>query len=146
MVKNLYPQEDPQPLDIFDRNCILILDEDPNYLEYLAENFRQQNFEVFSHTCGELGFKRAKQSIPDCIIVNSDLIDIDGIDLCRKIVDDSITCGIPVIAMGSPSDHGMVSSAKAAGSQFFVAKPVDPRVMVHLVNEAIAEARSWILD
>ena len=146
MVIDLIPEEDPQPIDIFDRNCILILDENRTYLDYLSGCFRQQNFEVLTHTCGELGIQTAKRSLPDCILVNSSLIDIDGISLCQQIVDDSVTCGIPVIVMGNSRKSEDLKSAKTAGCQFFVSKPIDPKVLVFLVNESIAEARSWILD
>ena len=146
MVIELNPQEDPQPIDIFDRNCILILDQNRNYVDYLAKFFNQQNFQVLTHTSGELGFENARRSQPDCILLNSELVDMDGVSLCQQIVDDSQTCGIPVIMMGDGQKCSEMKSAKAAGCQFFVTKPIDPRTLIFLVNESIAEARSWILD
>ena len=146
MVIELYPQEDPQPIDIFDRNCILIVDQNRTYVDHLAKFFNQQNFQVLTHTSGELGFDNAKRSLPDCILLNTELVDMDGISLCQQIVDDSQTCGIPVIMMGEGRDPSELKSARSAGCQFFVSKPIDPRTLVFLVNESIAEARSWILD
>ena len=146
MVLDLFPQEDPQPIDIFDRNCVLVLDENKSYLDYLTSCFGQQNFEVLAHTCGELGLRTAKRSLPDCILVNTELIDMDGISLCQHIVDDSQTCGIPVIMMGDNVDADVLKNAKSAGCQFFVSKPIDPKALIFLVNESIAEARSRILD
>ena len=146
MMFDLLPQEEPESLDIFDRNCVLILDENRAFLEYMAKCFSQQNFQVLSHTSGELGLATARKSTPDCILISTRLIDMDGIDLCRAIVDDSQTCGIPVIVLGSTENETTIKNAKAAGSQFFLSKPIDPRSLIFLVNESIAESRSWICD
>ena len=143
---DLIPREEPDSIEIYDRNCVLILDQDKRQIEYLQNCFSQQNFKVIGHTSGELGFRAAKKSQPDCIIVNTELIDMDGIDLCQSLVDDSTTCGIPVICIGAADSHLVVQHAKAAGCQFFLSKPVDPRSVIFLVNEAIADARSWIFE
>lgn len=143
---DLIPQEEPDSIEIYDRNCVLILDQNKKELEYLHKCFAQQNYKVLEHTSGEFGLRTAKKSQPDCIIVNTELVDMDGIDLCQALVDDSVTCGIPVICMGKIDSNSVIHEAKAAGCQFFVSKPVDPRAVVFLVNEAIADARSWIFD
>lgn len=146
MVSDINPQEDPESIGIFDRNCVLIIDEDHKYLEYLTQRFEQQSFKVLSHTCGELALKTARKMEPDCIVLDLNLLDMDGLDLCQALVDDSKTCGIPVVVMGKTDDSAVVQQAKAAGSEFFVSKPVDPKNLLMLVNESIAEARSWICD
>ena len=146
MVIDIYPQGDPEPIDIFDRNCVLIMDNDREYLKYLTSCFSQQNFKVLSHTSGELGLQTARKLEPDCILINLELLDMDGISLCQTIVDDSQTCGIPVIVMGKTDDRDVIRQAKAAGCEFFVAKPIDPKNLLMLVNETIAEARSWICE
>lgn len=146
MVIDLNPHEELDPIQIFDRNCILILDRSREYIDYLTKLFEQQNFKVLGHTCGDLGFKTAKKVVPDCILINLELLDMDGISLCRSMVDESSTCGIPVILMGKTNDESVLREAKAAGCEFYIAKPIDPKALAFLVNESIAEARSWICE
>ena len=146
MVIDLNPHEEPDPIEIFDRNCILILDRSREYIDYLTKVFEQQSFKVLSHTCGELGLKTAKKAIPDCILINLELLDMDGISLCRSIVDESSTCGIPVILMGRTKDDAILREAKTAGCEFFITKPIDAKALLFLVNESIAQARSWICE
>lgn len=145
-MNDLIPQEEPEAIEIYDRNCVLIIDENKQQIEYLKKCFAQQNYKVLGHTSGEYAIRTARKSQPDCILVNTDLVDMDGIDLCQALVDDTATCGIPVICMGAIESPSVIQEAKAAGCQFFVSKPVDPRAVVFLVNEAIADARSWIFD
>ena len=146
MVFDLVPKDEPEAIEIHDRNCILIIDSDQRHLVRLADSFSSQGFKVLSHTKGQYGFETAKKSQPDCILVDIDLIDTSGMDLCRAIVDSPNTCGIPVIVMGKATCYQTVQEARAAGCQFFVCKPVDPKALLMLVNESIAEARSWICD
>ena len=51
-----------------------------------------------------------------------------------------------MIVMSRPGTQATVQRARHAGAHFFLAKPFDPKVMLHLVNDAIAESRSWICD
>lgn len=146
MVIDLNPREEPDPIEIFDRNCILILDKSREYIAHLTGHFEQQSFKVLSHTNGEMGFKTAKKAMPDCILINLELLDMDGLSLCQSIVDESSTCGIPVILMGKAADEHVLRNAKTAGCEFFVSKPIDPKALIFLVNESIAQARSWICE
>ena len=146
MVIDPNPQEDPESIGIFDQNCVLIIDEDHRYLDYLKSRFEQQSYKVFSHTCGKLALQTARRTEPDCIVIDLKLLDMDGIELCKSLVDDSKTCGIPVIIMGKTDDKAVIQQARAAGSEFFVSKPVDPKNLLMIVNESIAEARSWICE
>lgn len=146
MTSDLIPHEEPSPIEIFDQNCVLIVDSCRTSIESLETQFNRQNFRVLSHTRGEYGFETAVRSQPDCILISSQLVDMDGLDLCRMLVDESQTCGIPVIVLGDRSCGSSVQHARQAGCQFFVAKPVDPRSLIFLVNESIAEARSWICE
>ena len=146
MVIDLFPHEEPDPIEIYDQNCVMILDRSKEYIDYLTTHFESQSFKVLSFTSGENGFKSATEKLPDCILINLELLDMDGVSLCRAIVDESSTCGIPVILMGKPNDDSVIRKAKAAGCEYFVSKPIDPKALIFLVNESIAEARSWICE
>jgi CheY-like chemotaxis protein len=146
MVIDLRPREEPDPIGLHDLNCVLIVDRCLNSIEVMTQWFQHQQFKVLSHTCGSYGFQAAIRSTPDCILINLELLDMDGIDLCQRLVDDSATCGVPVILFGNASDGVIVQQAKAAGCEFFVSTPLDPRALILLVNEAIAQSRSWICD
>ena len=146
MVSDLIPHEDPESLEIYDRNCILIINSDPHELDGLKNNFERQGFKVIAHTKGDYGLQAARNIGPDCILIDTELMDMCGIDLCRKINDDSATCGTPVIMLGSPRSTQTIQKARRAGCQFFLSKPVDPKTLLLTVNESIAESRSWICE
>ena len=146
MFSDMTPTVEPDPIENLDRNNLLIVDSDTIVLESLDRAFSSQGYRVHKHTSGEMGLTSIRRLIPDCVLVEVDLFDMDGIELCRTIVDDSVTCGIPVIVMGRAQNQAVVRQARQAGCHFFVSKPVDPKALLYLVNEAIAESRSWICE
>ena len=77
---------------------------------------------------------------------STNLIDMDGIDLCRAIVDDSQTCGIPVIVMGKTDNSSVIQDAKAAGCQFFLSKPIDESRLLAAVEESLNVERQRLHD
>lgn len=146
MVFDLNTNEQTEMMENLDRNNLLIIDSDTKILESLDQAFTNQGFRVLKHTSGEIGLKSIQRQLPDCVLVEADLMDMCGIELCRTIVDGAATCGIPVIVMSRPANQALVRHARQAGAHFYLAKPFDPKVMLHLVNDAIAESRAWICD
>ena len=146
MVSEIIPYVEPAPLENLDRNNILIIDSDTRMLESLDRAFQSQGFRVIKHTSGEYGLASVREHQPDLVLVEVDLLDMDGIELCRTVADSSDTCGIPVIVMARSGNQALVRQARSAGCHFFMAKPIDPKSLLHLANEAIAESRSWICD
>ncbi len=146
MFSDIIPSEEPHAIENLDRNNLLIIDSDTIVLDSLEKAFGQQGYRVHKHTSGEMGLTSIRRLHPDCVLIEVDLMDMDGIELCRTIVDDSCTCGIPVIVMTRTTSQATVRQARSAGCHFFVAKPVDPKALLFLVNEAIAESRSWICE
>jgi len=140
------PDEQAEMIENLDRNNLLIVDSDIRVLAYLDATFTHHGFRVIKHTQGQFGLVSVRRQLPDCVLLEVDLMDMCGIELCRAIVDDASTCGIPVIVMSRPGTQATVQRARHAGAHFFLAKPFDPKVMLHLVNDAIAESRSWICD
>ena len=146
MVFDIVPHEDADPLEIYDRNCILIIAGDPHQLDRLDKCFSRQGFKVIAHTRGDYGLQAAQNAEPDCVLIDLHLMDMCGIDLCRKIEDDSKTCHIPSIMIGQAESSETIRDARRAGCQFFLSKPYDPNALLLMVNESIAEARSWICE
>ena len=140
------PDEQSEMIENLDRNNLLIVDSDIRALASLDTAFTNQGFRVLKHTNCKIGLVSIRRQLPDCVLVDVDLMDMCVIELCRSIVDGATTCGIPVIVMSRPANQAIVQLARHAGAHFYVAKPFDPKVMLHLVNDAIAESRSWICD
>jgi len=119
----------PNPADspVEGKGQILIVDDDCVQNEVLEYCFRKIGYDSVVATCGESGFSRAKEIRPDLILLDIEMPGISGLEVCRQLIDDPATCGIPVIILSGRDGSEVVRDARSAGCHFFIHKPYDPR-------------------
>lgn len=75
--------------------------------------------------------------LPDLIILDVDLPDIDGITVCRKIRENPATTDIPVIIVSARTDADTRLAALRAGAEEFLPKPLDEMILLARVRNLI---------
>lgn len=123
---------------------ILITEDDVCQMEILEYRFSQQGFQVIKAQTGQQAMELAAQHLPDAILMDVDLPDMSGMDLCRRLTDEEATADIPVVILSGSTDADIVRQARSAGSSFFLHKPFDPTALLLLVNQAIDDSKQWI--
>ena len=117
---------------------ILIIDDEPDMLALLQEVFEQRGHRVITAQTGLAGLNQARRRLPDAILLDVVLSDMDGYSVCEILRSQPSTAKIPVILMTAlageiPRLHGFES-----GAVDYVAKPVSPREVTQRV-EAVLE-------
>ena len=79
------------------KSKILIVEDDLDVAEMLNAYFRVQGYEVFTINWGEDGARAAQTVLPDLIILDIRLPDIDGYEVARRVRTDRRTNEIPII-------------------------------------------------
>lgn len=125
------------------RKRILIVDDDPGQAETLAYRLAQQGFEPIMAATGKRALSLARSEQPALAILDIRLPDANGLDLCRELNDDPLTCTVPVIMVSGMEGPDIVRNARSAGSQYFVRKPYDPSALLVLIRHALDDAEAW---
>ncbi|OQY46182.1 MAG: hypothetical protein B6242_08440 [Anaerolineaceae bacterium 4572_78] len=81
------------------RHTILIVDDNTTNLKVIASYLNELGFRVLMARHGERGLQRAKQALPDIILLDVMMPDIDGFEVCRLLKEDELTKDIPVVFM-----------------------------------------------
>ena len=136
------PQRDPEDKGVPPK--ILIAEDDECQLEILEYRFKQQGFNVLRAESGAQAVQVAKDERPDAIIMDIELPDSSGIEVCKSLTDDQQTGDIPVVILSGSTDDDVVRQTRSAGSSFFLRKPFDPSALLIIVNRAIEDSRAWI--
>lgn len=123
---------------------ILITEDDPCQMEILEFRFKQQGFQVIKANTGQKAKELAIEHLPDAILMDVDLPDMSGMELCRHLTDGETTADIPIVILSGSTEEGIVREARSAGSSFFLHKPFDPTALLLLVNQAIEDSRQWL--
>jgi len=100
---------------------ILIADDDPQRLKALDDRLQREGFTVLSAQDGLEALDRAREELPDAIILNLLLRRIDGLRVCEILKSNPATTNIPVLLMaGVHVDADEGKRALAAGADRFL--------------------------
>lgn len=120
-------------------NCkVLVVDDEADMLELLDTNFRAQGYEVRTAATGIQALNEARAFLPDLIVLDLLLGELDGLSVCEILRAQPSTSNIPVIvitAMGGmiPQFHALDS-----GASDFLTKPFSPRDLLQRAERIIA--------
>ncbi len=115
---------------------ILVVDDDPD-LQALFRMMLVRNFELIPATSGEQAVALALGSIPDLILLDMMLPDIDGIEVFRRLKADHRTSSIPVIVVSArPDILSRVEDLKLPVADV-IRKPFGPRELLQCINSVM---------
>ncbi|CAN7738134.1 diguanylate cyclase domain-containing protein [Caballeronia sp. 15715] len=118
------------------RPKILIADDQPTNIRVLYELFRDE-CDVFMATSGTQTIQICRAELPDLILLDVVMDDIDGHEVCRRLKADPLTGAIPIIFVTSQNQEADEVIALGLGAVDFITKPINPvivsaRVRTHL--------------
>ena len=126
------------------RPTILIIEDEPALQRFLRVTLEAQNFKVIEAETGEQGLRHASTSVPDLIILDLGLPDLDGVEVTKRLREWSAIPIIVVSARGKEQDKVI---ALDAGADDYLTKPFGvsellARVRVVLRHLATADRRT----
>lgn len=113
---------------------ILIVDDEPDILEILSYNLRKEGFEVETANNGEEGLKKAVQVMPDLIILDIMMPQMDGVEVCRNIRSQRIFDNTLVAFLTAREEDYSQIAALDVGGDDYITKPIKPRVLMSRVK------------
>lgn len=114
---------------------ILIIEDQEDNRRIVRDLLESVGMETIEAETGEEGVTLAETHLPDLILMDIQLPDIDGYEATRRIKADSTLRKIPVIAVTSYALSGDDVKALEAGCDDYVAKPYSPRALLAKVRE-----------
>ena len=122
------------------KNKILIVDDEPDVIEFLSYNFRKNGYEVEGAINGMEGITKVKSFGPDLIIADIMMPDMDGIIMCRLLKNHELHKEIPLIFLSATQDSFQAMDAGMAGDDY-VSKPIKFSVLLPLVEKHLLNGK-----
>lgn len=122
-----------------DKPTVLIIDDDQDQVGVLRYHLSQQGFEVLAAHSGSDGMRLLKAEMPNIVLLDIELPDATGFELCERIADDPETFQIPVIFVSGVERNDVLKRARAAGCAYYVRKPYDPNALLVLIKQTLNE-------
>jgi two-component system alkaline phosphatase synthesis response regulator PhoP len=121
---------------------ILLIDDEPDILEFLSYNFRKKGFDVTVANNGLDGLVKLNMARPDLIISDILMPEMDGVELCRKVKEHPNLRHIPFIFLTAVSDDYKVLYAMTSGADQFASKPIRFEYLLNIVNSVLQEQQA----
>lgn len=103
---------------------IVIVDDEPDVLEFLSYNFKKQNFIVITANSGKEGIEKIYKENPDLIISDIMMPGMDGIEMCKHIRNNERFKNTPFIFLTAVNDDYKVQYAMDSGADQIASKPI----------------------
>jgi DNA-binding response OmpR family regulator len=117
------------------RKKILVVEDDPDLVELLSFNLRACGFAVSTSADGVDALKKARAIMPDLILLDLMLPQLDGFGVCEILRRDAATAAIPIIMLTAMSSHFARLAGLEAGANDYITKPFSPKQLVSRVQE-----------
>lgn len=118
-------------------NKILLVDDDKDILEILSYNLRKEGFEVEKATDGISALKKAKKFIPDLIILDVMMPNMDGMETCEKLREITDLNDVIITFFTARSEDYSQIAGLDAGADDYISKPIRPKVLVSKVKSLL---------
>ena len=116
---------------------ILVVDDDSRIRTLLRDMLVLSGFEVCEAVDGLDALIKIRQDLPDAIILDVMMPNMDGITLCKKLRRDPDTSQLPIVMLSGKTHLGADKEGLAAGATKYLFKPIDMSVLINHLREVI---------
>lgn len=120
---------------------ILVIDDDPDILALLEMSLTSDGFNVITANEGPLGLQNAKAEQPDLILLDVMMPQMDGLEVIKRLKDDTDTRAIPVLWLTAKSQTEDKLKGLEFGGDDYITKPFDLREVTARINAVLGRTR-----
>lgn len=113
---------------------VLLVDDDPDILDFLSYNLKKEGFNIAMASNGEDAITMAKEFNPTLILLDVMMPKMDGIEACQELRNtNGIQDAIIVFLTSRSEDYSQVAGFEA-GADDYINKPIRPRLLISKIN------------
>lgn len=121
-----------------EEKTILVVDDTEANIDVLVEILGDE-YDVSVALDGESALEIAEEIIPDVILLDIMMPEMDGYEVCRRLKANKQTKGIPVIFVTAKGESEEESEGYEIGASDYITKPVDPLLVRQSIEKALGE-------
>lgn len=116
---------------------ILLVDDETDILEFLSYNLKREGFQVFTANNGKEGVEKAIKILPQLIILDVMMPEMDGIEACSEIrLLPELKNSLVVFLTARAEDYSQIAGFDA-GADDYISKPIRPKLFISKINSIL---------
>ena len=122
---------------------IMIVDDDELILNYYSKILKKDYDEIFTANGGTSGLKEIKEKMPNAIILDVRMPDLDGIEVLTLLKNNERTSSIPVIMNTSIEDYAEIGKCLELGAVGYIEKTNEPDEVISKIKMLLNTALNY---
>lgn len=124
------------------RPKILVVDDEPEAVELVEFNLKQAGFDVAVAADGAEALKKARALMPNLIVLDLMLPEVDGLEVCKMLRRDSATAKVPIIMLTAKAAEIDRILGLELGADDYITKPFSPRELVLRIKRILQRGQT----
>ncbi|MCE3076452.1 MULTISPECIES: response regulator transcription factor [Chryseobacterium] len=124
---------------------ILLIDDELDILEILSYNLEKEGYDIYTATNGNEGIEKAKEIIPDLILLDVMMPEKDGIETCQELRKVKELQKTLIVFLSARSEEFSQLAGFQAGANDYIVKLIKPKILTSKVN-ALLQLTSQVTD
>jgi DNA-binding response OmpR family regulator len=120
------------------RSRILIADDDPDLVSLVWETLRQFGMDCDIARSGQQALEAVSRQRPDAILLDINMLDLDGFEILKKLRQNLSTKAIPVLLLTARNQESDIARGFECGADDYVVKPFHPWDLAKRLDKVIA--------
>ena len=120
------------------RQNILVVDDTPENLRLLASILTEQGYRVRPAPSGRHALATVKKELPDLILLDIKMPELDGYEVCGRLKADEQTCDVPIIFISALNEIFDKVTAFSVGGVDYITKPFQVEEVIARVHTHLA--------
>jgi two-component system, OmpR family, alkaline phosphatase synthesis response regulator PhoP len=113
---------------------ILLVDDEPDILEFMEYNLKKENYTVFKANNGSEALTMAAKEKPDLVILDIMMPEMDGIETCRALRSNPEFKKTLIAFLTARNEDYSQIAGFDVGADDYITKPIKPRVLISRIN------------
>ena len=131
----------PSPVEeSYERATLLIVDDNADIRHYLR-NILKEKYDIIEAADGYIGLKQARSEVPDLIISDVMMPNMNGLQFCQSIKNDIVTSHIPVILLTARAMNHHQIEGYEHGADAYLSKPFDEHLLLSRIANLLQSRR-----
>lgn len=121
---------------------ILLVDDEPDIIEFLSYNLKKEGYQVFTALTGEEGIDVARKETPHLILLDVMMPGIDGIEVCKELRSIPGMDSVIIAFLTARSEDYSHIAGFEAGADDYISKPIKPRVLLSRIKALLRRSNA----
>jgi len=118
-----------------------VVEDEPDIRRLIVLHLERDGFRCRTASNGPEALREARAVVPDLVVLDLMLPELDGLEVCRQLRRDASTAAVPIIMLTAKSDEVDRVVGLEIGADDYVSKPFSPKELVARVRAVLRRAR-----